>query len=143
MNEKLTILLVEDDPITTMLVKRVFSAFSVSEFVSRPNGREGLDYLIDRRTQSLPFPEIILLDLNMPVLDGWGFLDGFRDNLCTDGLDIDIYICTSSNAPEDLMKAKEFSFVREFITKPLTVNMLSTLLEKRRQGAPHLKNISQ
>ncbi len=143
MNEKLTILLVEDDPITTMLVKRVFSAFSVSEFVSRPNGREGLDYLIDRRTQSLPFPEIILLDLNMPVLDGWGFLDRFRDNLYTDGLGIDIYICTSSNAPEDIMKAKEFSFVSEFITKPLTVNMLSTLLEKRRQRTPDLKKISQ
>ncbi len=130
MMENVSILLVEDDPITTFLTKKVIIACKAgTELVCKANGQEALDYIAGQNTGALLLPDIILLDLNMPVLDGWGFLDTFKKNVNIYGKNIALYICTSSTAPHDIMKAREYHFVKDFISKPLNTQKFLDLLK--------------
>ncbi len=127
--EHVSILLVEDDPITTILTKKVITACNAdTELVCTKNGQEALDYLSAQNAGTLILPDIILLDLNMPVLDGWGFLDNFRKHINTYTKKVALYICTSSTAPRDIMKAREYQFVKDFITKPLNQQKITDML---------------
>jgi CheY-like chemotaxis protein len=75
-------------------------------------------------------PEVIFLDLSMPIMDGWQFLDEFTSlSLKTDKTEkILIYICSSSISPHDITKAKEISSVTDFIIKPVTKDKLAEIV---------------
>lgn len=88
------------------------------------NGKEALDNIKTMKEEDLP--DIIFLDLNMPVLDGWQFLDEYiKFNYQKK---IYIYILTSSIDPEDIKKAKTYQEVHEFLQKPLSVPKLQEIL---------------
>ncbi len=128
MKKDLTVLLVDDDRITVFLTQKLISGFEIKELVCKENGKAGIDYLVARKDASLELPDIVLLDLNMPVLDGWGFLEAFSESCCADNPKVAIYICSSSDAPTDILRAKTYPFVRQFITKPLTPKIFSEVL---------------
>ena len=69
-------------------------------------------------------PDIILLDLNMPILDGWQFLDEFKQFNST----AQVYIMSSSNYPEDIQNASNYPLVKGYIVKPLTTEKAIELL---------------
>ncbi|WP_225318071.1 response regulator [Flavobacterium luteum] len=77
------ILCVDDDPITLMLCKMVISKSSFSkEIITAQNGEEALDYFDNLKLNNLgvtikDYPKLVFLDLNMPIMDGWDFLDHF------------------------------------------------------------------
>ncbi|MCO5949972.1 response regulator [Mucilaginibacter sp. RT5R15] len=71
-------------------------------------------------------PEVILLDLNMPVMDGWEFLDEFTK--VPPAKKIIIYIVTSSIDPADVEKAKQYEAISQYIVKPVTVDNLKEIL---------------
>jgi len=128
--EHVNILLVEDDPITTILTKKVIKGCNAdTELICTKNGQEALDYISTQEDGNLVLPDIILLDLNMPVLDGWGFLDSFKKTIHKYGREVALYICTSSTAPRDILKASEYKFVREFISKPLKPEKFMAMLK--------------
>jgi CheY-like chemotaxis protein len=81
---------------------------------------EAIDFLKKVKDYPAKLPDIIFLDLFMPIMDGWGFLNEFillRPNLKKK---ITIYIVSSSIDPADLQRAKSFSDVTDFIIKPIT-----------------------
>ena len=69
-------------------------------------------------------PELILLDLNMPIMDGWEFLDEFSIKYAAIFQTVKIAIVSSSVNPADFQKAKEYPFVIDFISKPISVDIL-------------------
>ncbi|MEX0772891.1 MAG: response regulator [Balneolales bacterium] len=124
------ILCVEDDYISQMLMKRVLSKSSFArEIHIVSNGYEALEFyknLLDL-DDTPSYPSLVLLDLNMPILNGWEFLDEFIDSYLPHFKDTKVAILTSSIDNEDRQKAKGYSIVTDFISKPLTVDMLKKL----------------
>lgn len=90
------------------------------------NGAEALEYLKDPNNE---IPSILFLDINMPIVNGWRFLDAFATIKDTLDKDTNIYIVSSSVDPEDHKKAKQYEYVNGFISKPLTQEIIENLLQ--------------
>ncbi|WPR71010.1 response regulator [Flavobacterium sp. NG2] len=129
------ILCVDDDPITLMLCKKVIIKTEFSkETVTAQNGEEALEYFdkINETTEPTTtiLPQLIFLDLNMPVMGGWEFLDSFSDPKYTQFNEIKIVVLSSTIDPEDLEKAKKYPMVIDFLSKPISISMLAYLSAK-------------
>lgn len=127
MNEKLVnILLVEDDEVDIMNVQRAFKKNSITNplFIAH-NGLEALDML---RNQIIPVPQIIILDINMPQMNGIEFLQELRkdENL----KHLSVFVMTTSNEDSDKLNAYNLN-VAGYILKPLSfekfINSVATL----------------
>ncbi|MBU2863683.1 response regulator [Reinekea forsetii] len=98
---QVNILLIEDDEIDAEIVRRAFKQLRIANPVTRArNGQEGLDIL---RNNTIDKPRIVLLDLNMPVMNGFEFLDAIRDD--DDIKDTVIFVLTTSKSQADLLAA--------------------------------------
>ena len=75
------------------------------------------------------FPDLILLDLGMPVMDGHTFLKHYTERLANEHPDTKIVVLTSSLLKEDRMAVKHYAFVKDFMVKPLLLTQLKQLLE--------------
>ncbi|PBJ14489.1 response regulator [Flavobacterium sp. ACN6] len=128
------ILCIDDDPITLMLCKKVISKSSFShEVITAQNGEEALlhfntlKYTNDKNTKK---PELIFLDLNMPIMGGWEFLDHFTSPDYSDFNSAPVIVLSSTIDPEDLAKAKQYPIIIDFLSKPITQPMLEYLKKK-------------
>jgi CheY-like chemotaxis protein len=125
-----TILLIDDDPITLMLCKMVITKASFSnEITTAKNGEEALQYFNTLKQPNAngelkKQPQLIFLDLNMPVMGGWEFLDSFSTTAYSDYNHIKVIILSSTIDPEDLEKSKKYSMVIDFLSKPISKEML-------------------
>lgn len=129
------ILCVDDDPITLMLCKKVIIKASFSnEIITSQNGEEALHYfntLKYANTEQLKkHPQLIFLDLNMPVMGGWEFLDHFNSEAFSEFKNIKIIVLSSTIDPEDLEKSKTYPMVIDFLSKPINLTMLEYLKNK-------------
>jgi len=120
------ICIIDDDPIYQLLTKKII-AIAKTDYstISFKNGREALDYFID-----LPenLPCIILLDIEMPIMDGWDFLNEIEKRNMAQTT---IYLVTSSISHEDKEKTKCFSKISGFFSKPLDVDKILQITKER------------
>lgn len=132
------VICVDDDPIALLLSKLVLSkANFTAQIITAVNGEEAMRYLekpetIEENSKSEQ-PLLILLDLNMPVMDGWEFLEQFSTKLYTQYATTKIILLSSSIDPNDIQKSKTFSMVLDFLPKPLTNEMLTLISERINQ----------
>jgi CheY-like chemotaxis protein len=122
------VLLVEDDPITILVCDRVLRMTDFAKnIVSKKNGQEGIEYIKELIINDMDLPQIIFLDINMPVMNGWDFLNEFSV-LQSDCKSIPkIYILSSTVDPEDRKKAELYPMAGS-ISKPLTKEHLEKLV---------------
>ncbi|HEX8350371.1 MAG TPA: response regulator [Hymenobacter sp.] len=114
-----SVLLLEDDFFDTMVVQKSFAKFNVQhKLYTAFNGLEGLDLLLGRSgvTAIDPLPEVILLDLNMPKMNGHEFLAELRTH--SQLRDIPVFITTTSSMDVDRLNAQNLG-VSGYILKPL------------------------
>jgi CheY-like chemotaxis protein len=113
------ILLVDDDQPTNVLHEIILKKFTSVPLTIKTflNGKQALDYL-----KEAPGQYIIFLDINMPTMSGWDFLDASHNIEGHDGTRI--FILTSSINPEDEQKAAKYPEVNGFEIKPLSVDFL-------------------
>ena len=130
-----TVFCIDDDLITLALCEMVIkkSAFA-QEVVSAKNGKEGLNYFsafFSKANTSLPEepPQLIFLDLNMPVMNGWDFLEEYLMKYADRLPDTKVIIVSSTVNPEDFSRANRYDIVIDFINKPLTVEGMEELME--------------
>ncbi|WP_418263461.1 response regulator [Flavobacterium faecale] len=128
------ILCIDDDPITLMLCKKVISKTGFSkETDTAHNGEEALNYfknLKENKSEDLILPKLIFLDLNMPIMGGWEFLDYFSTKEYQDFNQTKIIVLSSTIDPEDLEKTKKYPMVIDFLPKPISISMLEYLTAK-------------
>jgi CheY-like chemotaxis protein len=127
--------IIDDDELFTYVLSKQMQVidFCNTALVFR-NGREALDYLRPIMENPEALPSVILLDLNMPVLDGWQFLDEFLR--LKPVRKVVIYILSSSIDAADHEKALAYKEVAGFYVKPVTEqNLLEILNEVQQSGA--------
>jgi CheY-like chemotaxis protein len=133
------VLCVDDDTISLtisqLLLKRTGFASEVDTAI---DGSEALEYFENLFTNdSDPVgnaPELILLDINMPVMNGWEFLQEYNPRYAAKLVNTHIIILSSTIDPEDFALAKQYPVVMQFISKPLSIENLEEL-----KSAPFMK----
>lgn len=130
------ILCIDDDPITLMLCKKVITKSSfANEIITAQNGEEALQFFNTIKysnTNSAPNknPQLIFLDLNMPVMGGWEFLDLFIRDDYSEFNATKVIILSSTIDPADIEKAKTYPIIIDFLSKPITQSMLEYVKTK-------------
>lgn len=129
------ILCIDDDPITLMLCKKVISKSQIChEIITAQNGEEALHHFntlkYTNKNKDSKKPELIFLDLNMPVMGGWEFLDHFTSSDYIEFNTANVIVLSSTIDPEDLAKAKKYPIIIDFLSKPITLPMLEYLKKK-------------
>jgi CheY-like chemotaxis protein len=111
--------IIDDDPIYIFGAKRKLKQINTSKTVRvLDNGKEALDELKHLvSTERTKLPDLILLDINMPHMDGWQFLKELEKMPCK--VDVTVYLVTSSVDPGDIEKARASRLVSGYINKPL------------------------
>ncbi len=126
--KKLTV--IDDDEVFTFLTTKAIEKTNlVEEIKVFGNGLEAINFLKENESNPEELPEMILLDLSMPIMDGWQFLDEFVKLNPKVGKKILVYICSSSISPDDVKKAKEISAVSDYIVKPVSKEMLAEIIK--------------
>jgi CheY-like chemotaxis protein len=126
------ILLVDDDDPTNFHNQLVIRDSGILVPIqTAESALEALDYLKQREIPSSGICEgLILLDINMPGLDGWDFLDEFRSLADAKKNAFEIAILTTSINPEDEQKAREQYGIDAYFRKPLTGDIIKVLVKK-------------
>ncbi|SMG48303.1 CheY chemotaxis protein or a CheY-like REC (receiver) domain [Marivirga sericea] len=133
MKKKLNcILLIDDDEATNFLHKSILEEADISEkIIVRENGEEAINFLTARLDDhNYPQPDLIFLDINMPVLDGWQFLQKYKKLPPQAKGKIVLFMLTTSLNPADRKRAEGESNVNGFKTKPLDEAMIDEILNE-------------
>jgi CheY-like chemotaxis protein len=119
------ILLIDDNEIDNFITEKLLRNHHTAENITvTTSADDAINYLDELEKYHMAFPEIIFLDLNMPLMDGFSFLELFRtyprdliDRTC-------ILILSSSSDPKDMHRAKRYRHVKGYFVKPLPTNKL-------------------
>ena len=119
------VFIIDDDTIHQRIAQIMIEKHQLfDEYTSFTEAEKAVDFLKENISIPQNLPDVILLDLNMPVIDGWDFLDlyeGFKDQVSKA---IRIFIVTSSVDEKDILKAQRYSTVIGFISKPLSPDII-------------------
>lgn len=126
---KKSVLIIDNDPIYRTISQRIIEKLDLAKtiFVEK-NGYTAIQFLSQVIENNSELPKIIFLDIEMPVMNGWEFMDEyckFEKSLLTE---IEIYIVSSSISQVDKDKANTYSEIKGFISKPLTIETLKNIL---------------
>jgi len=117
------ILLIDDDPVSnkfnSMIIQRNHPNI---EIIALTGAMEAIQYLKDLTRK----PDLIFLDLNMPVMNGWDFMEEYHKL----NLNIEIMIITSSEDPKDMDKAENYNEIKGYVVKPISKVALSTIFDR-------------
>ena len=127
-DEPLHILIIDDDEINNFIAAKLIDKIPPKAKVSTcVNGQEGIDFVKNKLNNQDEFPDIIFLDINMPLMNGWEFLEEYEQIKNDIKKKVTINMLSSSVYNDDISKAETYTTVNKFISKPLTVDKIKDL----------------
>lgn len=117
--------ILDDDKIFVFVLKKVIAKNNNFDAIMDFKNGEDVLSLLENESN---LPNLIFLDLNMPIIDGWQFLEKIEKLHYKDKLNI--FIMSSSIDKSDIEKSKKYSTVKDFISKPINNDKLNQLLKK-------------
>jgi two-component SAPR family response regulator len=124
------LIIIDDEPIQHFILDRMLGRYFSSEKDGTMHSDSGtviLDFLNKHKNNADELPDIIFLDLHMPIMNGWDFLERFKKIRKEISKSINIYVISSSIDPVDISRSKRYSFVKDYIVKPVTLPMLTKI----------------
>ena len=119
------VFIIDDDSIHQRIAQIMIEKHRLfDEYKSYTEAEQALNFLRANQNDPAALPDVILLDLNMPVVDGWDFLEEFQTFAHDLLKQIRIFIVTSSVDEKDKLRAQEYATVKGFISKPLSPDII-------------------
>ncbi|MGY8915133.1 MAG: response regulator [Flavobacteriales bacterium] len=121
--------ILDDDAIVVYGTKKIMQKIDFcDEILVFSNGQDAMDGLKLMATQNKTLPSVIFLDINMPIMDGWEFLEDFVKIPNNNRENVTIYIISSSIDPIDIQKVQLYGLVNNYILKPIRIVDLEKVL---------------
>jgi two-component system, chemotaxis family, chemotaxis protein CheY len=125
------IALVDDDKIFQLTASKTIKSTEITETILQfLNGEEALQFLRKNISDPATLPDYIFLDINMPYIDGWMFLEDYQDLKSKITKPISIYMVSSSIDPRDIERAKANQNIKDYVIKPVTREKFLELLKQ-------------
>ena len=123
-----SILLIDDEDINLFILQNLLRLSRIKAEITFFNtSKKGIDYLQGLSEKGEKFPDLILLDIEMPVMNGWDFLEMYKQFDKNVTYDTKVIIFTTSIVEQDMAKAKSYEEVEDFVNKPMTIEMLKNI----------------
>lgn len=120
---------IDDDEVYKLVIKLIIKQSEFKDDIKFfDNGEQAIKELIANKNNAEALPTVILLDINMPVVDGWGFLDKFKTIKSELAKKIIIYMVSSSIDPDDVAQAKTYDEVAAYLAKPITLEEIRRMV---------------
>lgn len=131
MKTPVNICIVDDDDIYQFTVVKTLELLEFEKkIVVFSDGEEALTFLMDNLNANEELPDVIFLDINMPIMDGFQFMEEYSKIKSQLGKKTIIYMVSSSVDPVDIEKAKRISDISDYIIKPIEPGKLKSIMEK-------------
>ncbi len=129
MSKPFIICIVDDDEVYKFTVTKTIEHHKLArKILMFSDGEEALDFMIDNVANSHHLPDIIFLDINMPIMDGFQFMEEYVKLKPRVGKNITVYMVSSSMDPFDVDRAKKISEISDYILKPIKPGQLSEIV---------------
>lgn len=126
-----TIYIIDDDNLYQLLLKRSIEKLNpATKIVPFKNGAEAWEYIEERLAMGQAMPDFLLLDINMPVMDGWQFLEVLQQKKEQFDPMLCIYMISSSIDQNDRSAAMGNPLIRQYISKPVPVDVLTKIIHE-------------
>lgn len=123
-----SVMLVDDNEIDNIINEKIIEANSFADnILVYQTGQDALDYLKGHENDEASLPEIVFLDINMPIMDGFQFLEDFEKFSETVLGKCKIIMLSSSISPKDIDRAASSRFVKKYLNKPLNARYLEAI----------------
>lgn len=140
MHNPFIICIIDDDEVYQFTVtKNIQSQKLAKKILVFSDGEEALQFLTANIGDNDAVPDVIFLDINMPIMDGWQFLEKYIHLKPRIGKKVTLYMVSSSVDPADTQRAKAIEEISDYIIKPITPEQLKVIvetLEKQKNALP-------
>ena len=124
-----TVCIVDDDQIYQVTSKKMIERINATNnILIFSNGEEAFHFLLQTVSDADALPDIIFLDVNMPYMDAWQFLEAFETIKFRLPKKITIYVISSSVSETDIQRAKKIPTVKDYYIKPISIDQYSEML---------------
>ena len=131
MRKGLIACIIDDDTIYQFTMKAILTKMACfKEIYIFNDGEEAIDYLSSHAQEPEKIPDLVLLDIDMPVLDGFQFMEQYEILLPKLKKTATIYMSSSSLDPKDIVKANKIENIKEYLIKPIEESKLAAMVKQ-------------